>query len=197
MRYLALTCVFVWGAIASATDLSGTLTADNDFSAYISTDDSQLGNLVSSGSAWGTPQSFDVSLTPGKTYYLHVVAFNEGGPDMFAGSFSLSDANFSFSNGTQSLDSDLGDWKGNLTGFRNAYTSPLNYGVNDNNGTWGTLGGINKTAHFIWMDDTNGTDVNNYFTTKITPNAVPEPATLTALGLGALALVRRRRNRSR
>ena len=192
MRTLAL-CLFVsLGGVAAATDLTGTLTVDNDFTAYLSTSDSVLGTQIASGNNWGSPQSFSVSLTPGTTYFLHVVGFNEGGPDMFIGSFGLSDSNFSFSNGTQSLDTNTTDWKGNLTGFGNATSTPLDYGPSGTS-PWGNFTGINSTAHFIWMDGTNAVDVNNFFTTKITANAVPEPGSMAALAFGGLGLLARRR----
>jgi len=195
MRTLALACVFFLGGVAVASSLSGTVSVDNEFSLYLSNSDSQLGNLVGSGNNWPSPLSFSVSLTPGSTYFLHIVGFNDGGPDMFIGSFSLSDTSFKFSNGSQALDTNTTDWKGNLTGFGNAYSTPLDFGANGTS-PWGTLPGINSGAHFIWMDPNENVNLNNYFTEKITPNAVPEPATTAALAMGALGLLARRRRRS-
>ena len=194
MRYLALCAVFIWGAFAAATDLSGRVSVDNEFSLYLSTDDSQLGSLIGSSTDWTTPINFNLSLNTGTTYYLHVVAFNDGGPDMFIGTFGLSDANFKFANGTQALNTDTTNWQGNLTGFGNAYSTPLDYGQ-DGIAPWGTLN-MDPNARFIWMDPNNGVDVNNYFTTKITPSAVPEPASMAALSLGALGLMARRKKRT-
>lgn len=196
MRTLALACVFVFGGVAAASSLSGTISVDNEFSLYLSTNDSQLGNLVTSSTNWTSPTSFNVSLTPGTTYFLHVVGFNDGGPDMFVGSFNLSDTNFSFSNGTQALDTNTTDFKGNLTGFGNTYSTPLDFGPSGTS-PWGSLAGINSTAHFIWMDPNENVNLNNYFTTKITSSAVPEPATCAALAIGALGLLARRRPRNR
>ena len=195
MRYVVLTLILGAGAIAAATDLSGRISVDNEFSMYLSTDDSQLGTLIGSSTDWTNPVNFSVSLTSGTTYYLHVVGVNDGGPDMFIGTFDLSDTGFSFSNGGQHLTTDTTNWQGNLTGFGNAYSTPLDYGQ-DGLSPWGNLN-MDPNARFIWMDGTDASSVNNYFTTKITPNAVPEPATMCALGLGALGLMARRKRRSR
>src|SRR2546421_43057 len=102
MRYLAFVLLCLGGAIASATNLTGTVSVDNQFSLYLSTDDSQLGSLVTSSTNWTSPTTLNVSLNPGTTYFLHVVGFNDGGPDMFISSLALSDSGFSFSNGGQS-----------------------------------------------------------------------------------------------
>src|SRR5262245_36281058 len=66
--------IFACGA--NATTLSGVLTVDDTFSAYISTNDAILGTLILSDSDlnWATTVSFSgVALTPGVTNYLHVV----------------------------------------------------------------------------------------------------------------------------
>jgi hypothetical protein len=75
------------GQSANATTLSGALTADNAFYAYISTDDAVLGTLVAEGNNWGATSTFsNFVLTPGQTYYLQVEAINYGGPGALIGS---------------------------------------------------------------------------------------------------------------
>jgi len=104
MRIMNTLCAAALAVIASwstaeATTLSGNLTADNLFDAYISTDDTVLGTLITSGNSWPTTVSFSgQALTAGVTNYLHIVATDQGKPDMFIGSFSLSDSLFHFAN---------------------------------------------------------------------------------------------------
>ena len=138
MRYIALLTMAVVGASASATSLSAILTSDNAFTAYVSTDDSVEGTEFASGHNW--PQQFtgSIELTPGVTNYLHIKAFNDGGPSMFIGSFTLSDSNARFANGTQSLVTNTTEWQGNLTGFGGAYTAPVDLG-GDGTSPWGNF----------------------------------------------------------
>jgi len=195
MRTVAISLLVGVGAIASATNLTGTLSVDNQFSFYISDDDSQLGTLITSSTDWTNPTAINVSLKDGQDLFIHVVGFNDGGPDMFIGTFNLSDTGFEFANGGQMLNTDLTNWKGNTTGFGNAMSTPLDYGPSGTS-PWGSLNGIDSGAHFIWMDPQDGVNVNNYFSTKITANAVPEPISASALGVGFLGLLARRRKRN-
>lgn len=178
---------------ASATTLSGNLTADDAFTAYLSTDDSVAGTLLVSGSSWPSAQSFSTTLTSGNTYYLHIAAKDVfGAPSAFLGSFSLSDTNFTFGNGTQTLASNSINWEVSATGFGLAYSTPYDgFGANGV-GPWGTMSSIASDARWIWTGP-SGTVGEAYFTTTIT--AVPEPETYAMLlaGLGLLGFTRSRK----
>jgi hypothetical protein len=189
---------------ARATTISGNLTTDNAFYAYISTSDSTLGTLVASGNNW--PTTFAIgpdALTAGQTNYLHIEAINYGGPGGFLGSFSLSDSQFTFANGTQQLVTDTTNWSGI---YKNSNNNPLlqqpwvqptggveSYGFNGVN-PWGVFAGIDATAQWIWASDASSTngcaasggDGGNCtinLSTPINPS-VPEPSTWAMMILG-------------
>lgn len=177
---------------ASATTLTFTGVADDFFEAYISTNDSVEGTqFLAQTNTWQAGAvTGNVALTAGVTHYLHIRARDVfGAPSMLVGEASLSDAGFSFDNNTQGLLTNATDWKVSLTGFGSNYQTPAVVGQNGQN-VWGTHAGISLNALRIWST-TSGGGGEHYFTARI--NAVPEPASMVALGLGALALVRRRR----
>jgi len=182
---------------AQATTLSGNLTADNLFDAYISTNDSVLGTLITSGTNWPTTVSFGgQGLTAGVTNYLHIVATDQGKPDMFIGSFSLSDGLFKFANGTQNLLTNVADWRSDTGGvpwFAPTGT-PVDLGPNGT-GPWGTFP-LMTGADFIWA---SGDPTQSFFSTAITPVAaqtpIPGSLPLFAAGLGGLGLLARRKRR--
>src|SRR5436190_18495998 len=170
---------------ASATTLTGTMTVDNSFTAYLSTNDLVLGTVIGSGTNWQAPQSVNGTLSSG-TNYLHIIATDSGGPRMFIGEFHLSDAGFSFSNGTQDLLSNTTNWVVSNTGFGVGYVTPTDEGADGTAPNWGNTPGVNDSAHFIWGN--LATSVV-YFSTTITdngvvtpPSGVPEPGTLMLLG---------------
>jgi hypothetical protein len=197
---------------AHATTISGNLTADNAFFAYISTSNSSLGTLVTSGNSWGTTFSFtNFALTPGQTYYLQVEGINYGGPGAIIGQFNLSDTGFHFANGSQTLLTGTTNW---LASYNDSNSNPSNQqtwvtptgGVIDEgaNGVspWGMHSGISASAH--WIDGaTNGLSTCGNCTVDFSATivssvaATPEPGTLGLLGSALLGagLMRFRRRR--
>ena len=74
---------------ARADTLTGNLTADNAFYAFVSSDNSVLGTQIGSGNDWGsTFTTTPTSLAPG-TYYLQIEAINYGGPGAVIGDFFI------------------------------------------------------------------------------------------------------------
>lgn len=177
----------------AATTLSGDMTVDNLFSAYLSTNDSVLGTLfqIDSDANWQTPQSFSgVALTPGVTNYLHIIGTDQGPPQMFIGDFTLSDSGFKFANGGQFLVTDTTNWKADPGG--GLWAAPTGTPVDVGNSPWGGFALIDSSALHIWASPVT---FQAYFSTAITPTAaIPEPSTWMLLlsGFGVLLLGRRR-----
>jgi PEP-CTERM motif len=116
----SITAIFAFSHDASAAALTGELTADDAFAAYISTSNSTLGTLVSGGNYWPSTYNLSTPLTSGNTYYLHVIADNNlyygtssskpVNADGFLGQFNITGSGFHFANGTQELLTNTSDW---------------------------------------------------------------------------------------
>src|SRR4051812_37986491 len=114
------------------------MTVDNAFTTYLSTSDTVQGTQIGFGNSWPSLQNFSSLLTPGVTNFLHIVAQDFGAPAMFIGDFTLSDAGFQFSNGTQHLLTNTTNWGFSNTGFTGSYSTPLDEGPNGT-GPWGSF----------------------------------------------------------
>ena len=200
---------------ANATSLSGSLTVDNAFYAYLSTDNTVLGTLVAQGNNWPTVFNFNnFALSSGQTHYLQIEAINYGGPGAFIGQFSLDDTGFQFSNGTQSLlTANTTDW---LSIYNNGNSDPtlqqpwvtptesvVSLGTNGV-APWGTMSGLDSNAQ--WIDGSNNglstcQSCTVDFSTVITSNSssAPEPGTygllLSACAAGLLTRLKQLRKR--
>jgi len=159
---------------SNETTLTGTLTVDNSFELYVSTNDSQLGTLLATGSNWAAAYNFAAQLTHGVSNYVHIVAHNVGGPGGLLGQFSLSDAQFAFANSSTVEYTNAADWKVSLSGFGGTYSTPVNEGVNGV-GPWGYISPISGSSNWIWNYNSIGSgDFNNeYFSMKINPIVFP------------------------
>jgi hypothetical protein len=195
MQRIALAAVSAMALVAAgsaqAATLTLNLTADNAFSAYLSDNDSTLGTLIGSGNDWTTTYSFTTSVTGAGAHFLHIVAVNGGGPEMFIGSFSLNDPSFHFANGGQSLDTDVADWRAipitDPSTWVQPAAAPLTFGLNGV-GPWGIRPGISSSAAFIWSNPENGFAAD--LSTTINGPAVsgvPEPSSWAVMLLGLFA----------
>jgi hypothetical protein len=176
----------------AATSLGVAVNVDNGFTLYISADDSVLGTAILAGNSWPTTYTASTDLGGGDLY-LHLVATDWGAPAAFLGEFTLSDAGYSFINGTQHLLTNTTDWTVRASSFADADQTPVSRGLNGI-GPWGTRTGVSGSATWIWSADLCGS-CTRYFSTPLV-SAVPEPQTYALMGLGLLGLagvLRRRR----
>lgn len=202
---------------AGAAVLTGELTADNTFQAYISTNPNTLGTLIASGANWQAAVPISVTLAPGQTYYLQVIADNFGGPaapgnpDAFLASLSLTGGGLKFENGNASLVTNTTDWAASPNGteqltptvspspsWTNPTGAPVELGVNGGSNIWttvngGAISGIPTSGQWIWSStDPSG---EAFFSTTI--SAIPEPSEWLMLlgglfGVGAFMRASRR-----
>lgn len=201
---VAALTVFASSAV-TATTLTSKLNVDNYFTFYISLDDHTLGAYVGEGNNWQVTSSYSSVLTPGVTNYLHVVVGNQGGPGGFLGAFSLSDTNFAFANGTQSLGTNSTNWVyrwGSFAGSDNTPFSQASVGYGPWGGNFNTANYTGTSAQWLWNYNSTGSSDYNvlYFSTAIQstviPEPVPEPSTLALLAVAVLGFAWRRTRRS-
>jgi len=190
----------IFGSTAwAAATLTANMTVDDDFDLYISTDDTQIGSFIGSGTGiysppgWNQTYTFMTALTPGVVNYIHVVGWDlytvRAG---FLGDFSLSDNSFAFANGTQNLVTASANWFISNTGFAQSYYIPDAIALNGG-GPWNVLiPGISAGAYWIWSNQ--GYDLTTrYFSTAIEPIPAPGAILLASIGAGFAGWLRRQR----
>jgi hypothetical protein len=195
-------------AFAAVADLSGMVDADNYFTAYISTNDNELGTEIYH--SWGKDQTYSyddspydwadshaiaTNLTPHTTNYLHIVVGNAGASGALLGDFTLNNGDYRFANGTNHLLTDTANWKVYTDHFGG--TEGVLTMVETNGGSWRYQAAIDANAGWIYTGNGYGDgakqDVHafRYFSTPITASPEPVSAGLFVLGGAVLAVVRK------
>jgi hypothetical protein len=213
VSFLAATMVVAAPIVAHADTLTLTVTADNAYALYLSTDNTTLGTAIPGANTyggpagqWSTSTTYTVNLTA-PAYYLHVVGSNYtpenglwpdpgtpngsgGNPDAFIGHFSIAGTNYIFGNGTASLDTDTTNWTGAPALDNSSWTASLvpaqSLGTNGV-GPWGTVAGIPGTAEWIWSspDNTLYADLSTLITSTTSgPGQTPLPGALPLFASG-------------
>jgi hypothetical protein len=191
LRHISLLAIGLSAIPVHANTLSAKVNVDNEFDAYISTNDSVTGTLIGGGTSWPTTYTFSTVLNPGQDYYLHIFARDLGAPAGFLGQFSLSTMDHSFVNAGQYLLTQPSAFQVSSTAFGGPYVTPSDLGANGVS-PWGNIGNVDSAARWIWHPNTN--TGRHYFSTKITA-AVPEPASGVALA-GLLGVWLRRKKKT-
>jgi len=222
--FAAAALSLTWSASASAmmgpmAQVTGSLTADNHYGLYLG--DAQGANLTFIGRNeygtygspgaynWSLPEQWDFAVGPDQ--YLYVMAWDDGGPQGWIGSFTWDNIE---------LASNTSDWvsaiapagnpgtNGNLpnvnvlAGYIASATwqAPAASAVNGS-APWGTVAGVGN-GQWIWHDTlatSSVTDTQFAMFRSANPlvSAVPEPHAYAMLGLGmGLVLLVARRKRT-
>ncbi|HIJ91543.1 MAG: VPLPA-CTERM sorting domain-containing protein [Desulfobulbaceae bacterium] len=181
--------------MANATTLTSTISMDNGYEVFLSTSDMTQGTSFGAANNWVQTYQNTTMLSAGNDYYLHVYGYDQGGIAGFLGQFSLSGNDHTFSNGDTTLLTGMNGWKGNNTGWGNAYSPVTDLGANGV-WPWGTISGISSSAHWIWAGDATTNDYA-YFSTKISatsqPTPIPGAVWLMGSGLAGMFGLRRRK----
>jgi virginiamycin B lyase len=205
--------------VNSVDGVTATLTADNHYGLYYgnanATDLTLVGRneVGPSGNPgtynWSLPETYNFNVNAND--YLYVLAWNAGGPRMWAGQFTLpngvsllSDAtHWQYTVATGANHGDYGDLPDQSTVMSTivgaTWLTPQAVATNGTD-PWGVIPGVSTAADFVWSDTLTGpSDTDNHYvifrTTApaLAPVAVddtystPQDSTLTASAPGVLA----------
>jgi hypothetical protein len=162
----------------ATNELQVKLTVDNRFWLYVSTNDSQTGTLIASKIV----DDYDyvavvlspISLVPGVTNYIHIVAQDVGIIAGLLGEFYLNTPSFRFLNGQNYIVSCSNGWFVSRTGFGENYEAPAEINANRQelfvSGTnWPEIPSLSRDAIWIWTGNQYDVNVIRYFSLPIVP----------------------------
>lgn len=182
--FAAAAVVGLAGSALASVTLNAAITADDYFTAFISTSPTLQGVSFLSAENYFINHFGSAVLPEAGTYYLHVIAGDRGNQRMFIGDFTLDSPDATFLNGTQSLLTNTADWGVSSEGLGLNMVQP----VVQPSGWGAPRQGISPNASYLWHPQQPAVA---YFSTPIT--VVPATGVAGLLGVAALALGRRRR----
>ncbi len=165
---------------SNEVQLNAVLAADDKFSLYISTSDTEKGVLVSSGGLKEVVSS-SYQLTKGKKYYIHVEA--EDAASIIAGligRFDLNGTGFKFKDGSKVLITDKNNFKVSRTGFGENYETPSL--INPLPASFATISTKISPAKWIWTNAGMDFECTRYFSAEIIPDFITPTIAATATG---------------
>lgn len=201
---MSLAC---WGLLAPAGAQAGTvdavITADNAFNYFLGDGTGSNLRFIGGRNDWPNPLSFTGTVCQGGDY-IYVAAWDQGGPQMFIGQYTLSSGGTLLTNtsdwlsykSTNNQPSGAGpiattQIQGDIAAA--TWAAPADLGP-DGTGPWGNFGSIDNNARFIWHDGwIEGVDDTKYvlFRSKdvvCTAAPTPIPAALPLFGTGLVLL---------
>lgn len=183
----------------ATTILSSTATADDVFRAYLSPNANSIAGLseIKYSNIWLTAETTETVLTATTPTYLIIEAINLGGGiGGFLGSFSLSDSNYAFGNGLQTIHSGGTGWTMYVDSLSNSASTIVSQGANGIAPWGGAFSQISSSAEWVWYYDSlapgsAGDTSTVYFVTTITPTpaAVPLPGAAWLMGSALLGFI--------
>lgn len=191
---LALVGLMATGT-TQATTLTGDFNVDDRFQAYLSTDDTVAGTLLTSGSSWKVTNSIsDNSLIAGTDYFLHVLGSNVISVAGFIGEFNLSGTDHTFNSfGQHSVTN--ATWTASDSGWGGATDATVIDG--HGSGPWGStyIGSISHTADWVW-GPTTARNQDMYFSIAINSSPVPVPSAFWLFGTALIGFIGMRKKAS-
>lgn len=193
-RLLAFGGFALLSVAAQATTLSFVGTCDNYMEAYLSLSPDSYSDspwAYDADGTWTTLVYGNVNLIAGQTNYIHILAQDFGPPASFIAGLTLSDTDFWFEDGGQACVTGDSNWSVTLNAPGASGTAATIKDLGPNGTNLGFWNDIPSTAHYVWSNEGGQADLR-YFTLKL--NTVPEPATLSMLGVVTLLGLRRKRS---
>ncbi|MBY0526541.1 MAG: cadherin-like domain-containing protein [Gemmataceae bacterium] len=200
-----------WGDVATVyvtvssleNDITATLTADNHYGLYFGSTDgttltfvgrNEVGLAGNPGeSNWSLPESFEFEANVDDR--LYVLVWDDGGPQMWTGQFTLGNGETLISDTTHweytvaqgsnpGQDGDVPPLSDVMTVIANAtWAAPLATAP-DGTAPWGSIPGISTDANFVWHDtfaSTSSSDGHFVIFRTVSPAVTDAPPVITVL----------------